>query len=69
MDLLTIDYECNLNCNDTLAWYDAITWFENVGNTPITSFCIEWDIIGFNQEYIECFEGELLPGEDIILRI
>ena len=66
-ELLYIDYECNLNCNDTLAWYDAIVWFENTGNTPINSFCIEWDIIGFNQEYTECFEGELLPGEDIIL--
>ena len=33
----------------------------------LLDFCIEWDIIGFNQEYIECFEGELLPGEDIIL--
>ena len=66
-EIIYVDYECNLNCNDTLAWYDAITWFENVGNTPITSFCIEWDIIGFNQEYVECFEGELLPGEDIIL--
>jgi gliding motility-associated-like protein len=66
-EITYIDYECNLNCNDTLAWYDAVTWFENVGNAPITSFCIEWDIIGFNQEYIECFEGELLPGEDIIL--
>jgi gliding motility-associated-like protein len=65
--LLYIDYECNLNCNDTLAWYDAIVWFENVGNTIITDFCIEWDIIGFNQEFIECFEGELLPGEDTIL--
>ena len=65
--LLYIDYECNLNCNDTLAWYDGIVWFENVGNTIITDFCIEWDIIGFNQEFIECFEGELLPGEDIIL--
>ena len=66
-ELTYIDYDCNLNCNDTLAWYDAIAWFENTGNTPITSFCIEWDIIGFNQEYIECFEGELLPGEDTIL--
>ncbi len=66
-ELTYIDYECDLNCNDTLAWYDAIAWFENTGNTPITDFCIEWDIIGFNQEYVECFEGELLPGEDIIL--
>ena len=66
-ELIYIDYECDLNCNDTLAWYDAITFFENVGNVPITSFCIEWDIIGFNQEFIECFEGEILPGEDIIL--
>jgi len=66
-ELIYIDYECNLNCNDTLAWYDAIAWFENTGNTTINSFCIEWDIIGFNQEYVECFEGELLPGEDIIL--
>lgn len=67
-ELIYIDYECDLNCNDTLAWYDAITFFENIGNTPITSFCIEWDIIGFNQEYIECFEGELLPGEDIVVQ-
>ena len=44
-ELLYIDYECNLNCNDTLAWYDAIVYFDNIGNTPITSFCIEWDII------------------------
>lgn len=66
-ELLYIDYECDLNCNDTLAWYDAISFFENIGNVPITSFCIEWDIIGFNQEYIECFEGELLPGEDLVL--
>jgi len=65
--LFYVDTECDLNCNDTLAWYDAIVWFENVGNTIITDFCIEWDIIGFNQEFIECFEGELLPGEDIIL--
>ena len=67
-ELIYIDYECDLNCNNTLAWYDAIAFFENIGNTPITSFCIEWDIIGFNQEYIECFEGELLPGEDIIVQ-
>jgi gliding motility-associated-like protein len=66
-ELLYIDYECDLNCDNTLAWYDAITYFENIGTTPITDFCIEWDIIGFNQEYIECFEGELLPGEDIII--
>ena len=66
-ELLYIDYDCNLNCNDTLAWYDAIVFFENVGNTTITNFCIEWDIIGFNQEFIECFEGELLPGEDITI--
>ena len=66
-ELLYIDYECDLNCNDTLAWYNAITFFENVGTTTITDFCIEWDIIGFDQEYIECYEGELLPGEDLIL--
>ena len=66
-EITYIDYDCNLNCNDTLAWYDAIAWFENTGNTPINSFCIEWDIIGFNQEFIECFEGELLPGEDTFL--
>jgi gliding motility-associated-like protein len=66
-ELLYIDYECDLNCNDTLAWYNAITFFENVGTTPITNFCIEWDIIGFDQEYVECFEGELLPGDDLIL--
>ena len=24
-EIVYIDYECNLNCNDTLAWYDAIT--------------------------------------------
>ena len=68
-ELLYIDYECDLNCNETEAWYDAIVYFENIGNTPITNFCIEWDIIGFNQEIIECFEGELLPGDDIILEI
>jgi gliding motility-associated-like protein len=67
--LLYIDTECDLNCNDTLAWYNAIIYFENVGNTIITDFCIEWDIIGFNQEFIECFEGELLPGEDITIEI
>ena len=66
-ELLYIDYECDLNCNDTLAWYNAITFFENVGTTPITDFCIEWDIIGFDQEYVECYEGELLPGDDLIL--
>tara|TARA_B100000575_G_scaffold215765_1_gene176482 strand:+ start:3114 stop:6044 length:2931 start_codon:yes stop_codon:yes gene_type:complete len=67
--LLYIDTECDLNCNDTLAWYNAIIYFENIGNTIITDFCIEWDIIGFNQEFIECFEGELLPGEDITMEI
>ncbi len=68
-ELLYIDTECDLNCNDTLAWYNAIVYFDNIGNTPITGFCIEWDIIGFSQEIIECFEGELLPGEGMILEI
>ena len=66
-ELLYIDYECDLNCNENGAYYNAIAFFENIGTTTITDFCIEWDIIGFNQEYIECFEGELLPGEDTIL--
>jgi len=65
-ELLYIDYECDLNCNDTLAWYDAIVFFENTGNTTITDFCINWDVAG-GQDIIECFEGELLPGEEINL--
>ena len=37
-----------------------------MGNTPITEFCINYDVSG-GQDIIECFEGELLPGEEIAL--
>ena len=65
-ELFYIDYECDLNCSETEAWYNAIVFFENVGNIPITEFCINYDVSG-GQDIIECFEGELLPGEEITL--
>ena len=66
-ELLYVDYECDLYCDTTGSWYNSIVFFENVGNTSITDFCIEWDIIGFNEVFIECFNGELLPGDTYIM--
>ena len=41
-------------------------FFDNVGNTTITNFCINYDILS-GPDVIECFEGELLPGESVTM--
>ena len=66
VELLYIDFECDLFCDSTGAWYNAIVFFDNVGDTTITDFCVNWDVIGA-QDMIECFEGELLPGDTYIM--
>ena len=68
-ELMYIDVECELFCDSTGAWYNAILFFDNIGNTTITDFCINYDIIGFNQDFIECYEGELLPGDGVVIEI
>ncbi len=65
-ELLYIDYECDLYCDETGAYYTAILFFDNVGNTTITNFCINYDILS-GPDVIECFEGELLPGESVTM--
>ena len=68
-ELMYIDVECELFCDSTGAWYNAILFFDNIGNTTITDFCINYDIIGFNQDFIECYEGEILPGDGVVIEI
>ena len=65
-ELLYIDLECDLYCDETGAYYNAILYFDNIGNTTITNFCINYDILS-GPDVIECFYGELPPGENIII--
>ena len=69
-ELFYVDTECELICDENGPYYNAIVFFDNVGNTTINNFCIEWDIIGAPAlELIECFEGELPPGESAIIEL
>ena len=65
-ELLYIDLECDLYCDETGAYYNAILYFDNIGNTTITNFCINYDILS-GPDVIECFSGELLPGESVAM--
>tara|TARA_R110002020_G_scaffold371211_1_gene582840 strand:- start:465 stop:2417 length:1953 start_codon:yes stop_codon:yes gene_type:complete len=65
-ELLYIDLECDLYCDETGAYYNAILFFDNVGNTTITNFCINYDVLS-GPDVIECFEGELPPGESVTM--
>ena len=65
-ELLYIDLECDLYCDETGAYYNAILYFDNIGNTIITNFCINYDILS-GPDVTECFYGELPPGENIIM--
>ena len=65
-ELLYIDLECDLYCDENEAYYTAILFFDNIGNTTITNFCINYDILS-GPDIIECFNGELLPGESVTM--
>jgi len=65
-ELLYINLECDLYCDETGAYYNAILFFDNIGNTTITNFCINYDVLS-GPDVIECFEGELPPGESVTM--
>ena len=67
-ELTYVSAECYVDCDLNGPFYYVITTWTNTGNTEITNFCAEWDVLGGEGDIQECWNGNLLPGDTVDLQ-
>jgi len=67
-ELTYVSAECYVDCDLNGPFYYVITTWTNTGNTEITNFCAEWDVLGGPGDIQECWDGNLLPGDTVNLQ-
>lgn len=66
-ELTYVSSECYVDCDLSGPFYYVITTWTNTGNVDITNFCAEWDVIGGPGDQQECYNGNLIPGDTVLL--
>lgn len=65
-EITYINGECTVYCDQGGPFYYITATFQNTGNMTVNDFCVEWDVIG-GEEETECFNGTLEPNETTTL--